>query len=829
MRGAWTVGPSARPGPRACGPSRPGRPSCPPAHLDPCLFPSFGSCRPASPPAVFRGPSVLLSYILFQRRLPARSLLLLLLSSRLFAFLPFPCARAPPPPAPGHALPRSCWAPLPAARPSAALWRAAGADWVAAVSVGVSDPTAAGLEEEEEEEEEGRRGVCPDTCRHACSDRGECCHSQCLGSCSEPGSDTACSACLHYYHEGRCVAECPPHTYKFEGWRCITMDLCARLHLPHDNDFVIHAGECMPDCPSGFTRNETNSACHGLCDKTCPSSVIDSVDAAQALMGCTVIKGNLLINIRRGNNIASELESFMGLIQTVTGYVRVRYSHTLGSLMYAFSAINNQNLQFLWGLEPAQPDHPGGGASSSSSTPSSACASRILEFKSNSTTSNTIKLTWERYRPPDYKNLISFIVYYKESPFQNITEFDGQDGCGTNSWSMVDVDLPPDEAADPRVQLKHLKPWTQYAVFVRAITLQVEDKHVVGAKSEVVYIRTSPSQPSMPKDARAFANSSTKLVVRWAPPLSPNGNLTFYLVRWQQQSEDRELYQHNYCSKELKIPVRISATGLMDLEENSKPPSRTCPAPTRARAAGVPRQQEEKDRETDIPDLPQSLRELSCTTPSSCPALWRISVACGKREECSGRPDICVALSVIGGGGGGLAASSKQRSAGFPPQDKQIHMHIQPPDRRRRDIFGAANGTLTGDTVGRGNTSSASGTPGGNGTDGFPALQDFPFSEGRSTSEHMEVAGLQPFTVYRVDIHACNQEVRRCSAAAFVYSRTKPADKADNIPGKVGYELDDKVEGCVVLHWSEPPKPNGLILMYEIKFRLGAEVSTKHC
>jgi len=56
----------------------------------------------------------------------------------------------------------------------------------------------------------------------------------------------------------------------------------------------------------------------------------------------------------------------------------------------------------------------------------------------------------------------------------------------------------------------------------------------------------------MPKDARAFANSSTKLVVRWAPPLSPNGNLTFYLVRWQQQSEDRELYQHNYCSKGLR-------------------------------------------------------------------------------------------------------------------------------------------------------------------------------------------------------------------------------------------------------------------------------------
>ena len=55
----------------------------------------------------------------------------------------------------------------------------------------------------------------------------------------------------------------------------------------------------------------------------------------------------------------------------------------------------------------------------------------------------------------------------------------------------------------------------------------------------------------MPKDPRAYANSSTKLVVKWSPPVFPNGNLTYYLVRWQQQPEDKELYQHNYCSKGL--------------------------------------------------------------------------------------------------------------------------------------------------------------------------------------------------------------------------------------------------------------------------------------
>ncbi|CAL8355601.1 unnamed protein product [Lota lota] len=661
--------------------------------------------------------------------------------------------------------------------------------------------------------------VCPDACKHACSDRGECCHGQCLGSCSEPHSDTACSACLHYYHEGRCVARCPPGTYRFEGWRCITMDLCTRLHLPHDNDFVIHAGECMPDCPSGFTRNETNSmlcsACHGLCDKACPSSVIDSVDAAQALTGCTVIRGNLLINIRRGNNIASELESFMGLIQTVTGYVRIRYSHTLGSLsflkslryingeelmdqMYAFSAINNQNLQFLWDwsthnltiragrlffqLNPklcmseihkmwqktGVPEKPKEGDFRNNGDRAS-CESDTLKFKSNSTTSNMIKLVWERYQPLDYADLISFIVYCKESPHQNITEFDGQDGCGSNSWNMVDVDLPQDKTADPQVQLKHLKPWTQYAVFVRAITLQRDDKHIMGAKSEVVYIRTSPSQPSMPRDARAFANSSTKLAVRWTPPLSPNGNLTFYLVRWQQQHEDRELYQHNYCSKELKIPVRISATDLTDLDQNSTPTKSDLADADNGPCCVCPKTPEEKDREKDDR----------------------------------------VFLKVF---------ENFLHNAIFLPR---------PPDRRKRDIFGAANGTLAWDNPAKGNASVS--PVGGNGTDGFPPPQDFPFFEGRSAAEHMAVVDLRPFTVYRVDVHACNQEVRSCSAAAFVYSRTKPADKVDDIPGPVVHELDDKMEGCVILHWPEPVKPNGLILMYEIKFRLGAEPEKHEC
>lgn len=100
---------------------------------------------------------------------------------------------------------------------------------------------------------------CPEKCaRRACTANGECCHPQCLGSCTFPGSDTACAACVHYYHQGRCVADCPPGTYKFEGWRCISAETCARVQHPDYDSFIIHGGECMSECPSGYTRTAPN-------------------------------------------------------------------------------------------------------------------------------------------------------------------------------------------------------------------------------------------------------------------------------------------------------------------------------------------------------------------------------------------------------------------------------------------------------------------------------------------------------------------------------------------------------------------------------------------
>uniref|UniRef100_A0A8C5MB73 receptor protein-tyrosine kinase n=1 Tax=Leptobrachium leishanense TaxID=445787 RepID=A0A8C5MB73_9ANUR len=222
--------------------------------------------------------------------------------------------------------------------------------------------------------------VCPSECgKLACTDHNECCHPQCLGSCTAPDNDTACVACRHYYFKGRCVLSCPANTYRFEDWRCITMEECA-------SRFVIHNGECVEKCPLGYMLNGSQSIfcspCEGPCPKICYNEklkAIMTVNTARLLKGCTIWRGNLCLHLvsyspmylipssslcQRPNVInllvpappalafgtspdtrhrlsipsrkiiATELENSMGLIETVTGHVMIKGSPALVSLSF---------------------------------------------------------------------------------------------------------------------------------------------------------------------------------------------------------------------------------------------------------------------------------------------------------------------------------------------------------------------------------------------------------------------------------------------------------------------------------------------------------------
>uniref|UniRef100_A0A8C8SKG9 Tyrosine-protein kinase receptor n=1 Tax=Pelusios castaneus TaxID=367368 RepID=A0A8C8SKG9_9SAUR len=655
--------------------------------------------------------------------------------------------------------------------------------------------------------------VCPCGDGIACTATGECCHPECLGGCSRPWDSNACVVCRHFYFDGHCLPSCPARTYCYGGWRCVTAEYCASLRKVSENPreaskFVIHQEECLAECPSGYTRNESSIFCHkceGLCPKECKvgTKTIDSTRAALELAGCTYVEGNLIVNIRRGYNLASELQSSLGLIETITGFLKIKHSFALVSLSffknlklirgdsmvdgnYTLYVLDNQNLQQLWDWSHHTLSIPVGKVyfafnpklclseiyrmeevtgtkgrqnkaevNPRTNGDRASCEFWTLRFVSNVTESDRIFLKWERYRPPEYRDLLSFIVYYKESPFQNVTEYVGQDACGANSWNVVDVELPLNNDQDPGVALLNLKPWTQYAIFVRAITLTTaEEGRNYGAQSEVVYIRTMPAAPTVPRDVLFMSNSSSHIIVRWKPPTQRNGNISYYLVLWQQLAEDQKLYVNDYCHKGLKLPTS-SADTRFDVDDSGGP-----------------------ELEPDA--------EERC-----CPCHWD------------------------GGQLEGETVSFQKKFENF------LHNSIIIPRyqgrKRRRDILAVtSSGHPLPDAA---SLEPPWNPPPLNRTGATPkARADFRIFEDKVVRDRTVISQLRHFTEYRIDIHACNHAAHTvgCSAATFVFARTMPELEADNIPGNVTWEPAST--NSILLRWEEPKNPNGLILKYEIKY-----------
>ncbi|NWU17505.1 INSR protein, partial [Cephalopterus ornatus] len=667
--------------------------------------------------------------------------------------------------------------------------------------------------------------VCPAACKsQGCTSDRQCCHSECLGDCTEPSDPEKCVACRNFYLEGKCVDNCPPGYYRFEGWRCVTFSFCQELHNKCKNAresgcHVIHNNECVHECPSGYIMNSSNlhcTPCAGPCPKVCDfgkEKTIDSVTSAQELRGCTVVNGSLVINIRGGNNIAAELEANLGLIEEISGYLKIRRSYALVSLSffrklhlirgetleagnYSFYALDNQNLRQLWDwskhnltiargklffhynpklclseihkmeeISGTKGRQERNDIALKTNGDQASCENELLKFSYIRTSHDKILLKWEPYWPPDFRDLLGFMLFYKEAPYQNVTEFDGQDACGSNSWTVVDVDPPP-RSNEPKAQaqpgwlLRGLKPWTQYAVFVKTLVTFSDERRTYGAKSEIIYIQTNATVPSVPLDPISVSNSSSQIILKWKPPSEPNGNITHYLVYWQQQAEDSELYELDYCLKGLKLP------------------SRTWSPPFESEDPQKYNQSENEDVSGEC-----------CSCPKTDSQIQK------ELEESAFRKTF----------------------------ENYLHneVFVPRPSRKRRDLASVANATVVIPTIPASPNNSAAAAEG--------AEEQKPFEKVLS-KESLVISGLRHFTGYRIELHACNHDAQesRCSVAAYVSARTMPEAKADDIIGPVSHEVVEK--NTVHLRWQEPKEPNGLIVLYEVNYgRLGETEEAHFC
>ncbi|XP_047223967.1 insulin receptor a [Girardinichthys multiradiatus] len=671
--------------------------------------------------------------------------------------------------------------------------------------------------------------MCPINCTlRACTKDDDCCHYLCLGGCLRPNSPRHCVACRGLLHEDSCVDRCPENYFTYKGWRCVSLAFCQYLHnrckqekSPDCYEYVIHNGACIPECPSGYSIGNSSTLnctpCAGPCPKVCMGlKTVDSVTAAQALRGCTVLNGSLVINLRGGNNIAAELEASLGQLEEITGYLTVRRSYALVSLSffrklhlirgeeqevgnYSFYALDNQNLRQLWDwskhkltilqgrmffhynsklcmseihkmeeVTGTKERRVKNEIASKTNGDQASCENRLLKFTQVRTMSDKIVIKWEPFWPPDFRDLLGFMVLYKEAPFQNVTEFDGQDACGSNSWVIADVDPPrrATEADKDQIEPGHLilplKPWTQYAIMVKT-QLSASDEHQVhGAKSEIIYVRTNATKPSVPLDPMSSSNSSSQIILKWKPPNDPNGNITHYLVFYQRQAEASELYKFDYCQKGMKLPSRVPTQ--VDSEEEQK---------------------------------------------------WNQTEEQGQGKKCCACPKTDKELK-----------KEKEDSEYRKTFENYLHNEVFEikRSRQRRSVMGIANKTQPFLTT-------AASQPGSTGIpDNEDENKEYPktmvFVHAK---ESTVISNLRHFTSYQIEIHACNHptDQAQCSMAAYVSARTMPEDKADNILGPISHEVS---ESTVHIHWQEPASPNGIIILYEVYYkRVGDAEELPHC
>ncbi|KAM8888379.1 insulin receptor b [Synchiropus picturatus] len=573
-------------------------------------------------------------------------------------------------------------------------------------------------------------------------------------------------------------------------------------------EYVIHKGACIPECPSGYTLNSstlTCMPCAGLCPKQCVANkTIDSVMSAQSLRGCTVLHGNLKIKIRGGNNIAAELEASLGQLEEITGYLMLRRAYALVSLSflrnlhtirgeyletdaYSFYALDNQNLRELWDwskhnltivrgrtffhhnsklcISEIQKMEEVTGTKERNlkndigmrtNGDQASCETKLLKFTHIKTTSTMIKLKWEPFWPSDFRDLLGFMVLYKEAPYRNVSELDGQDACGSNSWVIADVDAPSrenKEQTEPGHLIRPLKPWTQYAIMVKTQLSASEEQQVHGAKSEIIYVRTNASKPSVPLDPISSSNSSSQIILKWKTSANPNGNITHYRVICRKQPEDSDLYKFDYCLQGMKLPSRTPTHPESDPEQ--------------------------KMNHTDE----HTVGDKCCACPKTDIQL--------KKEQ----------LEI-------------EYSKTF---ENYLHNVVfeSRPTRRRRSV-GVANSTnlpFLFSTIPNLNLGATTVTPEEEDKDSKVERKVYKESTVISNLQHFTSYKIEIIACNHPT------DLKRCSMATYVSARTMPEEKADDIPGPVTHELVNGESGSVLIKWNEPRSPNGLIILYEVYFK----------
>ncbi|XP_061926885.1 insulin-like peptide receptor isoform X1 [Apis cerana] len=579
--------------------------------------------------------------------------------------------------------------------------------------------------------------------------------------------------------------------------------------------------------------------CEGSCQKECAGANVDSIASAQKLRGCTHITGSLEIQIRGGKNIVKELEDGLSTIEEIDGYLKIVRSFPLISLnflknlrvirgndidnsKYTLLVMDNQNLQELWDwslhkeMRILSKDGPGkiffhlnpklclykiemlrekaglGPFTDYEVAPNSngdkvACNVTELKTRVGKKSPWGAVIEWEPFVHHDARSLLGYVVYFIEAPNRNVTMYDGRDACGGDGWKVDDVSASTNSTLmDSRQEksvhthyLSQLKPYTQYAYYVKTYTIATERS---GAQSNLTYFRTMPEAPSSPRSLITWSNSSSELIMSWLPPLHNNGNLTHYRIvgRWEPD-DPNFIDQRNYCEEPMmlsdKKPITLAEEERKRMEEEKEqmvPETGTC---------------ECADRETD-----QSLREKEASSAIDFEDALHNQVYV-KRKPRRKRDVSDILFRKTKSLDQVIPISLSLSPSLFSSRSRRVivcRVYRQPVMNKK------VNGTYV------------------------------IFEENvASTNRSFVMKDLRHFAAYNIEVQACraqemNDTYKKCSTKSMRTYRTLPLESADNIPPntfKMSISGENNSLTMVTLQWDEPPQPNGLIITYQIEYK----------
>ncbi|KAF6205305.1 hypothetical protein GE061_019475 [Apolygus lucorum] len=507
------------------------------------------------------------------------------------------------------------------------------------------------------------------------SPSGEECDKQCLGGCTGKGP-SSCIACKHVNHQGKCILSCPKDTYLFKMRYCITKEECGNPEFHKkitrttpdrdEGDWFTFNNTCVRECPHKHEKHQPEGClpCGNNCKKVCDVTTVDSLASAQMLKDCTYINGTLAIQINSGKAsvVVKELETNLGRIEEIAGALKIARSTPLVNLNFlknlrvihgmkeymsdkpdkSFIVIDNQNLQELWDWE----NNPSYNFSIRNGRPffhhnPKLCLKHIQAITELAGLTNltelevapksnghqfacrVINLTVSVHliynnsvvlliNKPDNMKFIRYVAYYKKATI-NMTSPYGSDECGDSGWNMNDVlgsyaDIPDNTNGSVYHSINRLEPDTEYAFYVATYTVES-----TGAQSPLQQFRTLPSQPGMPTKFMAHSNSSDEIVLRWDPPIKPNGRISTYIITGVLVNNYPTLLQdRNYCAQ----PVRNKTTKVV------KPPLRFETFMKKSDDCCNPEEKRMKQSVLICETQDDSLPKIPLKIPNDCDQYW---------------------------------------------------------------------------------------------------------------------------------------------------------------------------------------------------------------